>query len=60
MARDTDHSTGWAPFMIVTAIALVLVYVVSTLDIGQVEAAAGMAIIGIVVVVAYERFIGWG
>lgn len=60
MTRKTDSTDGWSPFLIVAAIALLLVYVVSTLEMGQVEQAAGMAIIGIVVVVAYERYIGWG
>ena len=60
MSEDPDTLEEWTPFLIVVAFALVLIYVLSSMELGQFEQAAGMAIIGIVVVMAYERFIGWG
>jgi len=59
MAR-TRTSEGWRPFLLIAAVGLVAIYLVSRLDLGQIEATAVMAIIAIVVVVGYERFVGWG
>ncbi len=60
MSEDPDQLEGWTPFLIVTAFALVLIYILSAVDLERFEQAAGMAVVAIVVVMAYERFIGWG
>ena len=60
MSEDPDKMENWTPFLVVAAFAVVLIYILSTIDLGQLEQAAGMAVVGIVVVMAYERFIGWG
>jgi tetrahydromethanopterin S-methyltransferase subunit E len=59
MAR-TRTSEGWRRFLLIAVAGLVAIYLVSRLDLGQIQSAAVMAIIAIVVVVAYERFVGWG
>lgn len=59
MAR-TRTSEGWRRFLLIAAAGLVAIYLVSRLDLGQLQSTAVMAIIAIVVVVAYERFVGWG
>ena len=59
MAR-TRTGESWRPFLLLAAAGLVAIYFVSRLDLGQIQATAVMAIIAIVVVVGYERFVGWG
>ncbi len=60
MARTRPRQDGWKPFLIVAVTGSLGIYIASTLEIGTMQKTAAMAIIGIVVVAAYEHFIGWG
>lgn len=60
MKVNGPSDEGWKPFMIIAMTGLVVIYVVSTLSLERMPEAAVMAITGIVVVFAYEYFIGWG
>ncbi len=60
MKVNGPQREGWVPFMIVALAGLIVIYAVSTLSLGQMPEAAVMAITAILVVAAYEYFIGWG
>jgi len=58
-SKLTDQD-GWTPFLIVALVGLIGMFLVPRLGLDMIPEVATMAIIVIVVVVAYERFIGWG
>ncbi|MBS3761044.1 hypothetical protein [Halodesulfurarchaeum sp.] len=60
MVRTGAKRDGWRPFLLIAAAGAAGIYVASTLQIDTITKTAAMAIIGIVVVVAYEYFVGWG
>ncbi|MDZ7849533.1 MAG: hypothetical protein U5K70_01520 [Halodesulfurarchaeum sp.] len=60
MARKVAKRDGWKPFLVIAAAGAAGIYVASTLSIDTITKTAAMAIIGIVVVAAYEYFVGWG
>lgn len=60
MASKLTRGDGWMPFLLVAAGGAVAIYIASTMDISTIPQTATMAIIGIIVVAAYEHFIGWG
>ncbi|MFB6086549.1 MAG: hypothetical protein ABEJ84_07055 [Halodesulfurarchaeum sp.] len=60
MARKGTSQDGWTAFFLVAVGGAVGIYVASTLPMDTIPKTAAMAIIGIVVVAAYEYFIGWG
>lgn len=51
---------GWPQFLVVAVAGAGVIYIASTLSMDPIPKTAAMAIVGIVVVVAYEYFIGWG
>ncbi|MFW5965277.1 MAG: hypothetical protein ACOCY6_01525 [Halodesulfurarchaeum sp.] len=58
--RSESRKDNWLRFLLVAALGLLGIYYTSTLGINTIHQTAAMAIVGIVVVVAYEYFIGWG
>jgi hypothetical protein len=60
MASKWTRQDGWKPFLLVAALGVIGIYVASTMDLGSIPKTATMAIIGIIVVAAYEHYIGWG
>ncbi|MFP4530083.1 MAG: hypothetical protein ACLFNC_02200 [Halodesulfurarchaeum sp.] len=60
MDRTGAKRDGWKPFLLIAAAGTAGIYVASSLQIDTITKTAAMAIIGIVVVVAYEYFVGWG
>jgi putative N-acetylmannosamine-6-phosphate epimerase len=60
MTAKWTREDGWKPFLLVAAGGAIGIYIASTMDISTMPKTATMAIIGIIVVVAYEHYIGWG
>lgn len=60
MALKVAKRDGWLPFLLIAAAGAAGIYVASTLQVETFTKTAAMAIIGIIVVAAYEYFIGWG
>lgn len=60
MALKVAKRDGWGPFLLIAAAGAAGIYVASTLQADTIAKTAAMAIIGIIVVAAYEYFIGWG
>ena len=60
MSASDSWRDGWAPFLVVAALGLLGIYLASISTLSTLQRTAAMAIIAIVVVGAYERFVGWG
>lgn len=60
MASKWTREDGWKPFLLVAAGGVIGIYIASTMDLGTIPKTAVMAILGIIVVAAYEYYIGWG
>lgn len=60
MASKWTRQDGWKPFLLVAVLGVIGIYIASTMDLGSIPKTATMAIIGIIVVAAYEHYIGWG
>ncbi|MFB6109702.1 MAG: hypothetical protein ABEJ60_02355 [Halodesulfurarchaeum sp.] len=60
MTTSDRWHTGWIPFLVVAALGVIGIYLVSISALDTLPRTTAMAAIAIVVVAAYERFIGWG
>jgi uncharacterized membrane-anchored protein len=60
MPRRQAGSAQWRAFLVVAVAGALGIFLVSRLGLGTIQQTAVMAIIGILVVAAYEYFIGWG
>ena len=60
MPRKGTGAQRWRPFFLVALAGAVGIYLVSRLGLETFQQTAAMAIIGILVVAAYEYFVGWG